>query len=129
MPLTANQLEQLKQQLLAEHAQLGKYVQKLVGHGADSHGDTGDCSASLAGAEFAFGLEEHEHQLLRDIDAALKRIEDGTYGVCEECGEEIPFARLTAIPTARCTADCQEKLDREKDNGIMPGRAPIFARR
>ncbi|MBT4815474.1 MAG: TraR/DksA family transcriptional regulator [Lentisphaerae bacterium] len=129
MPLTTEQLEQLREQLVAEGEKLGAHVRDVVGHGADPHGDAGDCSASLAGAEFAFGLEEHEHELLQEIDSALKRIEAGTYGVCHECGEEIPLARLNALPTARCDADCQERLDRESPGGPTAGRGPVFAKR
>lgn len=126
MPLTAAQLEKFKQKLLSEREQIGKHVRDTVGHGADAHGDSGDCSTSLAGAEFAFGLEEHEHELLRDIEVALRRIEDGTYGVCDECGEEIPLARLDAIPTAHRTAGCQERVDRETGNGFRAERGQVL---
>ena len=48
---------------------------------------------------------------LRDVEAALARMNDGTYGACVECGEAIPYARLEANPSAaRCIA-CQEKLE------------------
>jgi len=129
MPLSASHIEELKEQLIADGELLGQHVRDTLGHGADAHGDTGDCSASLAGTELAFGLEEHEHSLLQEIEGALERIKSGTYGICQECGEEIPFARLKAIPTALRTADCQEKLDRDKDGGFMSGRTPVFARR
>ncbi|MBL7152973.1 MAG: TraR/DksA C4-type zinc finger protein [Phycisphaerae bacterium] len=51
--------------------------------------------------EFALGLMDSEIQLLREIDDALGRIEQGSYGICEGTGEQIPKARLEAKPWAR----------------------------
>ena len=52
------------------------------------------------------GLEENAEQILREIDDALARIEDGSYGTCTVCGEEIPRERLEAVPYATlCVAD------------------------
>lgn len=61
--------------------------------------------------ELEFALDEHETAELSQIDAALKRIEAGTYGQCTDCGADIPAARLQAAPeAARCIA-CQSKLE------------------
>jgi RNA polymerase-binding transcription factor DksA len=46
-------------------------------------------------------IEDHEEQLLNEIDAALKRLDDGTYGTCEVDGTPIDFERLQALPWAR----------------------------
>ncbi len=54
-----------------------------------------------------FALNEHETAELGDIDAALERIEAGTYGICTDCGVNIPSARLIAYPTAKRCIDCQ----------------------
>lgn len=51
--------------------------------------------------EFALGLMDSERQLLREIDDALGRVEEGTYGICEGTGKSIPKARLEAQPWAR----------------------------
>jgi DnaK suppressor protein len=51
-------------------------------------------------------------QMLRDIESALTRVNRGSYGVCESCGEEISLARLKAIPWARCCVTCQELASR-----------------
>lgn len=48
----------------------------------------------------------------REVVAALRRIEDGDYGICEECEEAIPQTRLTAVPYARRCRRCQERLER-----------------
>ena len=51
--------------------------------------------------EFALGLMDSERKLLREIDDALERVEQGTYGICEGTGRQIPKARLEAQPWAR----------------------------
>lgn len=53
-----------------------------------------------------------EFGLLRQIDRALEKIEDGSYGVCDITGEEIPFKRLEAIPYATMTVKAQEKFEK-----------------
>jgi RNA polymerase-binding protein DksA len=59
--------------------------------------------------EIDFTLEENSGQVLAEIDAALKRIEDGTYGTCTKCGREIPLERLEACPwAALCIDDARE---------------------
>lgn len=57
-------------------------------------------------------LLEGEHRKLKLIDEALKRIDEGTYGVCLYSGKPIPKARLQAIPYARYTVEAQEELER-----------------
>lgn len=64
--------------------------------------------------DFTIGLIENSETTLREIDAALERIEDGTYGVCEEGGHVIPKARLRVIPWARLCVQCQRKLEEEE---------------
>jgi RNA polymerase-binding protein DksA len=58
--------------------------------------------------EFALDLMDSEKKMLAEIDGALRRIEEGTYGVCEGRGEPIPKARLNAIPWARYCVQCAE---------------------
>jgi RNA polymerase-binding transcription factor DksA len=52
-----------------------------------------------------------EQGLLRDIDAAIRRNDEGAANVCESCGEDIPFERLLAVPTARTCIACQEAAE------------------
>jgi RNA polymerase-binding protein DksA len=61
----------------------------------------------------AYALVSRQENALQDIEAALQRIENGTYGVCEETGEPIPEDRLKAIPWTRYTKEVQERLERE----------------
>lgn len=57
-------------------------------------------------------LSEREYHILRLIDRALEKIEENTYGVCDISGEEIPLARLEAVPYATMTVKAQEKVER-----------------
>ena len=59
--------------------------------------------------EFTLGLIENEEEMLRAIDEALKRIEEGTYGKCKECGKTIRKTRLKAIPHAGLCIKCQRQ--------------------
>lgn len=57
-------------------------------------------------------LTSNEYAILRQIDRALEKVKDGTYGVCDLTGEEIPLPRLEAVPYATMTVSAQEKLEK-----------------
>ena len=61
--------------------------------------------------EFTLSLMESDAGILGKIEAALERIEDGTYGQCEECGAKIPKTRLNAIPYATMCVKCASQYD------------------
>lgn len=61
--------------------------------------------------EFTLNLMQNEEGTLGQIEGALERIEDGTYGLCEECGTRIPKARLNAIPYASLCVKCASQLE------------------
>ncbi|MGH7916400.1 MAG: TraR/DksA family transcriptional regulator [Candidatus Binataceae bacterium] len=81
-------------------------------------GDTLDVAKSLTDVETRATLIERAETQLRGIDGALAQLEQGEYGVCANCGEEIPLARLEAVPSATLCVDCQNKLGRR----AMPER-------
>ncbi len=62
--------------------------------------------------EFSLGLASSERDILYELDDALKRIEDGIYGVCESCKVSISKSRLKAVPYAHLCIKCQEKKER-----------------
>jgi len=70
--------------------------------------DDGESSEVDIQDEIEFALIEMKAETLKKIDAALRRIGEGTYGECFECGEEIPAARLRALPFAVRCKDCEE---------------------
>ena len=72
-----------------------------------------DAGCDAYDRDFALSLLSQEQDALYEIDQALKRIELGTYGVCEMSGKPIPHARLEAIPFARFTVECQSQLEKQ----------------
>src|SRR6266550_4665032 len=76
-------------------------------HQADAGSDAYD-------RDFALSLLSQEQDALYEIEEALKRIEGGTYGICEMSGKPIPHARLEAIPFARYTVECQTIIEKQK---------------
>jgi len=80
---------------------------ELAEGGVDNH--LGDTASALFDRELDEGLEDDAKDTLFEIDAALKRIEDGTYGICEVCGKPIGAARLEAIPWTRLCIDDQRR--------------------
>ena len=77
--------------------------------------DSSDLSVMDVNKELALRLGERESKMVADIDQALLRIEEGSYGICARCGKLIEERRLEAIPTARYDAACQAAI--EADNG------------
>src|SRR4051812_26308026 len=67
--------------------------------------------------EVAIRNLDRTSKLLRSVQAALARIDDGTYGVCLRCDEEIPEKRLKAVPWASHCITCQEEIDRQHATG------------
>jgi DnaK suppressor protein len=82
--------------------------------------DSADMSVQDVSQETAFRLGERESQMVADIDQALLRIEEGTYGVCANCGKEIDERRLEAMPTARYDAQCQTELEASQGLDTIP---------
>lgn len=81
----------------------------------DDFPDEIDTASSEVGLAFIGRLRERERGLLNKINAALEKIEQGSFGECEQCGEEIGIKRLEARPVAELCIDCkaeQEKLER-----------------
>jgi RNA polymerase-binding protein DksA len=70
-----------------------------------------DTATETYDRELDYTLEENSEHVLAEIDAALGRIEDGTFGVCTNCGEEIPEERLEARPWATLCIDCQRSRE------------------
>jgi RNA polymerase-binding protein DksA len=71
-----------------------------------------DTATETYDRELDYTLEENSGHVLAEIDAALKRIDDGTYGICTNRGEQIPVERLEALPWATLCIDCQRQQGR-----------------
>jgi RNA polymerase-binding transcription factor DksA len=84
-------------------------------HPADAGSDAYD-------RDFALNLLSHAQDGLYEIDQALRRIEFGTYGICEMSGKPIPHERLEAIPYARFTVECQSQIEKENKAFLLSRR-------
>jgi len=118
--MEASKLEDFKQLLLAElrlHAQhvTDDYAAAMDAAGEDAK-ESADLSMKDVTQEIALTLGDQESQMVADIDQALMRIEEGSYGTCARCGQPIDERRLQAVPTARYDAACQALI--EEANGL-----------
>lgn len=120
-----NRLLQLKDTLLdsmqgvaRDNLHAGSQTSAFGMHQADAGSDAYD-------RDFALSILSQEQNSLYEIDEALKRIDDGTYGVCEISNKQIPRARLEARPFTRYTVECQADL--EKRQHVVGTRLPVSA--
>jgi DnaK suppressor protein len=106
---------------LPEHAQQVREDQMSAIEGAeDGVKDSLDMSIEDVNKEIAFTMGERESEMVTEIDEALRRIDDGTYGKCQRCGRDIDERRLEALPTARYDAECQAQIEAEQGNIKVP---------
>ena len=76
--------------------------------------DSGDMSQSLFTREMDATVEQTIERRLRNVGRALQKIEEGTYGICDDTGEPIPRGRLEAVPEAIYTVEAQQRRERER---------------
>lgn len=74
-------------------------------------GDDVDAATNTASAELTSQLAQHESRELAQIDRALARLRDGSYGKCEMCGKKIAVARLSALPYTPLCIECQREVE------------------
>ena len=109
-PLRAQQSELLAQLAAQRGGTIGR-AEAAAAH----FGQPEDPRAQLASErELAFALDEHESAHLAAVEAALARIEAGTYGECTDCAAHITAARLHATPEAARCVHCQEKAEQHR---------------
>ena len=85
----------------------------------DNLSDLLDRASQISEREFSHHLCSREKLYMRRIERSLQDIEDGAYGLCDQCEEEISFKRLMARPTARYCIDCKTQLEKkEKLTGV-----------
>ena len=82
--------------------------------------DSVDMSLQDVNQELQLRLGERESQIVADIDQALLRIDEGSYGVCARCGKPIDERRLEALPTARYDAQCQAAIEANQGLDDIP---------
>jgi RNA polymerase-binding protein DksA len=114
--------EHFKQRLLEERERVQEAINRLQHDNPGSLQDEtqeiqsdnhpGDVATETFDRELDYTLEENEERLLQAIDAALERIEAGTYGICANCGQPIGEERLEALPWTTQCIDCKRKEER-----------------
>jgi DnaK suppressor protein len=104
------QLADMKAKLLAEMESESKAERE---GNKDEGLDTYDLASEERDREISFILSDRERSKVKNIDDALERLEEGSYGICVSCGLEIAEERLTAMPFTRLCRDCQQDQERE----------------
>jgi RNA polymerase-binding protein DksA len=89
----------------------------------------GDVASLSYGREFSMGLAERQQNYLEQIDDALQRIEDGTYGICKVTGEQIPTERLEEVPVAKYSVRGKEILSHRQRHSADERRAAAVEER
>jgi DnaK suppressor protein len=113
-----DRLAYFKKRLLEKQHQLVEEVGRSSLYGKDQEDDSikdlGDQANTAYTREFFFELGNGDRRLLRDVVLALQKIEDGSFGDCERCGEPIAEKRLDAVPFARYCIACQRLVEEEE---------------
>ncbi len=108
-------LEDMSRQILSEAE---KTLSEMTGHN-DTYPDPNDRASVESDRSFELRIRDRERKLLSKISAAVERIEGGTYGICEECEEEIGMERLEARPVTTLCVSCKTAQEQyEKEHGM-----------
>ncbi len=120
--MTKCDLERFQKILLEQQSQILSHARQMLAGEAyvdsDDLPDEIDTAVSEASLSFTGRMRERERGLLNKVEKSLEKIERGTYGECEGCGEEIGLERLRARPVAEFCIDCkdeQERLERQAE--------------
>ena len=127
MVLTEIQMKELKNRLIEMKHEVTSRQQEItlssmdeatgeLNSGLDNH--MADSSTELYERQKDQTLEAADEERLNEITEALERMVEGTYGVCVDTGEEIPFERLQALPYAKRTAKAQEEHEQAQKDGV-----------
>ena len=124
MALNKEQLKYFRQLLIAEREKLVGEIRSRA-HDAstsprDASGDLSsytihmaDMAADTYDRELSMNMISSEQEVLYQIDDALKRFDDGSYGICQQCNQTISLSRLKAVPQALFCIDCQRVKERK----------------
>ncbi len=100
--------------MLEEAVQKGTATIEDMQGALEVFADPADRATMESDRAFVLRLRDRELKLIKKIKGALQRLEDGTYGICEECGEEIGVARLKARPVTKLCIRCKSKQEEEE---------------
>jgi len=115
--MNPKQLEYFKQKLLTWKDEILRESRETVSHlqkETENHPDLADRASSETDRSLELRTRDRQRKLISKIDEALRRVEDGSYGYCEETGEPITLARLDARPIATLSLEAQERHERRE---------------
>ena len=112
-------MDEMKAILLKMKEETLQEINKSLKSGTDTttgepSGDIYDQASSERDRELGLLLGDREREKLRNIDEALLKIEEGEYGICEECEEEIPLGRLKVVPFAHYCVKCKADIEKQQ---------------
>ncbi len=113
-PLSQQDLDFFKELLIQQLDELLDQAKKTVGaliQDGNSSSDPLDQVAEAMGRDYTLRIRDREYRLIQKIKTALEKIQDGTFGICENCEEDISFARLKARPVTAYCIHCKSKLE------------------
>ena len=115
--MNERQLEYFRRKLLAWKEDILRESRETLGHlqaETENHPDLADRASSETDRALELRTRDRQRKLISKIDAAVRRIDDGSYGWCEETGEAIGLARLDARPIATLSLEAQERHERRE---------------
>ncbi len=107
-------LQYLREELLRVRHGMEEDERQRSEEERDTQLDSGDMSQEMFTREMDATIGEQVERRLKDVDRALQKIEEGTYGICDDTGESIPKGRLEAVPEAIRTVEAQQRYERER---------------
>jgi DnaK suppressor protein len=107
-------LQALKEELLRIRSGMSADERQRAENEGDTQLDSGDMSQEIFTREMDATIGEQVERRLKDVDRALQKIDEGTYGICDDTGEPIPRGRLEAVPEALRTVEAQQRYERER---------------
>ena len=124
MAFTKEQLKQFRQQLITERNKLASEIRSIAHDTAktprDASGDLSaytlhmaDMAADTYERELSMNIISSEQALLYQVDDALKRLEEGAFGLCQTCSKAITMSRLKAVPYASLCIECQRAKEQK----------------
>ena len=115
--MTKIELKKFQSTLLARQSELEGLIRNREAAAIETSADALDQIQHAVERELALGTLARESAGLRDTRAALRRMDDGAFGACIDCEEDISLKRLAAVPWAARCIPCQERADRENVQG------------
>ena len=113
--MEADKIERFAKTLLEQRKQLTGEYARVVGESGEEFGhgvpDINDEATRTMNRRILLEIGDKNYNVINEIDNALERIDDGGYGVCVECEEDIPEPRLELLPYTEHCVECKEKLE------------------